>query len=454
MISTGKKILIILLIFDVIIAALIAATPESGQALTGWLFLNLMIILPAALIRIALKRRRKTTTKANRGSSRYFEGAIYDSKSKTWKAPGRNSIYAQDVGYEDDSLDSKVPSGTIRSTIDSSSNLGSTSATEIAQEHKASPSDFDQLLAEGFSQIAQTSEFNLLKKESHLSDNKFHNDGGVYALTKGQKVLWTKSFERPITDGLSSEGFVGIIWEKVSSTHNDRSNGAISFLSVLDNNGRHVAEIDLPFPAYAVAVSSDLAVIATAFPENSIRCYDIKNSAMKWRLEGIVTQTITRLMIESDEIHVFDSLGNTILFSLDTEGRVMNDPGGIFVVNELRDRLSEALSDAADIRIGWNEKREFPVPMVSLMKLDGLPDQVDINVWSHSNEHKVMVTKVVSDALEALKDKIVVEGMEDITNEEEGVLDPVTWHVIDGSKPVFRKLIRVKILSPTHMRMT
>src|SRR5690606_25881431 len=185
----------------------------------------------------------------------------------------------------------------------------------------------------------------------------------------------------------------------------------------------------------------------TAFPDNSIRCYDITNTELKWKVENITGQTITQLEVDGDTVYVYESLGAPILFTLSLEGNVESDSTGIFTTVALIENLRTALSGVAEVKFGWNEKRDFPIPMVSVMKLDGLPDQVDVNIWSHTSDDKMTTTRIVSNVLEAMKDRIIVQGMDDITNEENGVLDPVSWKVVEGSKPIFRKLIRAKIMT-------
>lgn len=464
MVSNGKKVIIILFIFDAIISGLIAYSPSGAQALTGWLVLNLIIIFPAILIRFALTRRKRKSKGAKEihGSLNYFEGSIYDPKSQTWKVPARDSTYVKHE--EPNGLGNSDASQTITHESESSHNTA-TKSREEPQYADASTlasikttgskishlSDMGGLLAQGFSKIAQENECVLLRKNlgSQTDNEKLVYERATYALVIGEQLLWKESFERPIAESLSSKGKVGVIWERtlISSSDHLTANSGKCYLTILDSTGHRIAEFDLPFPAYAIAISGDLAIVATAFPDNSIRCYDIRNSELKWKVENMTGQTVTQLEVHGDKVYVCESLGDAPLFTLSLEGDVASDSTGLYATAALMENLRTALSGVAEVKFGWNERRDFPMPLVSVMKLDGIPDQIDINIWSHTSNDKITTTRIVSNVLEGMRDKIIVQGMEDITNEEDGILDPVSWKVVQGSKPVFRKLISAKIVT-------
>lgn len=430
-----RKAIKVLLVLDILfLVVLMVGNSAPLEAFVGWSVLNTIIIIPAMLIKYAItysRRRRQKQIALIRNSpphnSEIKQGGAHGAPIKI---PRSESSIERTLPPKPTSLPSKTDL------------LPSKQQKKVAETIKG-------LLSNGFLLEASKNRYKALRKsEFYSSDatNKKQLLPGVCALAIDDNVLWKKEFGRPISIALSDAGSMAIVWEKfriIGPTHSTST----PIVTMVDKDGVYLFEKELPSPAYGCTLDHTLLVLATAFPDNTIYCFDTSSKDLKWKLENPTLDAITKLEIVDDQIFVFDPIDDSkIRYILDASGRLVDDVGHYFKVKSLLERLTQALQNKANVRNSWVTIRDFPMPMVSVMMLDGLPDQLDINVWSHSKVSKEKVTSIVFDVLNELKDLMLIEGTNDITNEEQGVLDPTTWRNLPDSKPVFRKLIKVKLL--------
>jgi hypothetical protein len=124
-------------------------------------------------------------------------------------------------------------------------------------------------------------------------------------------------------------------------------------------------------------------------------------------------------------------------------------------VDEIVNVLANRMGKLALVYEGWpNQKHKDlrsdlseEVPEVSITEFAHWPNHLDVNVWAQSCRERDEISDMVMSILSDIKSEVGITKISarDITFEEKGVIRPGKWDIIEGSKPICRKMIQISL---------
>lgn len=113
-------------------------------------------------------------------------------------------------------------------------------------------------------------------------------------------------------------------------------------------------------------------------------------------------------------------------------------------IEKVAENLENSIGNSGKVIKGWVTKiKDFSQPIISLTTYDNWPNHADINIWLESKSIRDEITETVLQTLNRMSELVSIKNVMPISFEEEGVLQPGSWNIIENSKPLFRQLIQI-----------